>query len=152
MLNLPMKRLEGKMGKIVYTGGTFDLIHAGHVKFLQECATYGEVVVALNTDEFVQEYKNTTPIMTLEERFTVMSAIKHVSRVVVNTGGADSKPTILKVKPDIIAIGSDWAEKNYHKQMGFTQQWLDEQNIQLTYLPYTAGISTTVLKQRIGRM
>lgn len=138
------------MGKIVYTGGTFDLLHAGHVKFLQQCATYGEVVVALNTDEFVQEYKNTTPIMTLEERFTVMSAIKHVSRVVVNTGGADSKFTILNVQPNIIAIGSDWFEKNYHKQMGFTQQWLDERNIQLKYLPYTAGISTTVLKQRIS--
>jgi len=131
---------------VVYTGGTFDLLHAGHVRFLEQCATYGRVVVSLNTDEFVEEYKNCTPIMNLQERFTVMSAIKHVDQVVVNIGGADSKPAIIGVKPDIIAIGSDWAEKNYHAQMGFTEQWLKEWNIQLIYIPYTEGISTTVLK------
>lgn len=148
MLNWLQTSLEKLMERIVYTGGTFDLIHAGHVNFLKQCATYGKVVVALNTDEFVQEYKNCTPIMTLEERFILMSAIKYVDRVVVNTGGADSKPAIMSVNPDIIAIGSDWAEKNYHRQMGFTQEWLDERNIQLVYLPYTEGISTTQLKQR----
>ena len=140
--------LEQLMERIVYTGGTFDLIHAGHVKFLEQCAKYGKVVVALNTDEFVKEYKNCTPIMTLEERFTVMSAIRHVDCVVVNTGGADSKPSIVEVNPDIIAIGSDWADKDYYKQMGFTQEWLDNRNIELKYIPYTEGISTTQLKKR----
>ena len=51
------------MGLTVYTGGTFDLLHAGHVKFLRRCAEFGRVVVALNTDEFVEQYKGRKPIM-----------------------------------------------------------------------------------------
>jgi glycerol-3-phosphate cytidylyltransferase-like family protein len=53
------------------------------------------------------------------------------------------------VNPDIIAIGDDWAKKDYYKQMQFTQNWLDKKNILLVYLAYTSGISTTEIKNRI---
>ena len=72
-----------------------------------------------------------------------------VDEVIPNIGGADSKPAILSVSPDIIAIGTDWARKDYYKQMQFTQDWLDEQNISLMYIPYTKGISSTEIKTRI---
>jgi hypothetical protein len=62
--------------------------------------------------------------------------------------GKDSRSTILDVAPDIVAIGSDWARKDYYKQMMFDQDWLDENNIMLLYIPYTSGISTTELKER----
>jgi hypothetical protein len=75
--------------------------------------------------------------------------INFVADVVPNRGGADSKPAILDVCPDVIAIGSDWARKDYHSQMGFSQDWLDQQNISLLYIPYTADISTTILKARL---
>jgi glycerol-3-phosphate cytidylyltransferase len=74
-----------------------------------------------------------------------------VTFVVPNSGGADSKPTIDLVEPDLIVIGSDWARRYYHKQMGFTQDWLDERGIGLMYLPYTTGISSTEIKQRLSR-
>ena len=66
-----------------------------------------------------------------------------------NIAGADSKPTILQVDPDFVVIGDDWARKDYYAQMQFTQTWLDVQGIQLVYVPYTQGISTTELKSRI---
>lgn len=134
---------------IVYTGGTFDLTHAGHATFLKQCSQLGKVIVALNTDKFIQTYKGSPPILSYKERETILKSIKYVHKVVPNTHGADSKPAIELVKPDIIAIGSDWAEKDYYKQMGFTQQWLNERHISLIYIPYTAGISTTELKKRI---
>lgn len=137
------------MGLTVYTGGTFDLIHSGHVNFLRRCAEIGDVTIALNTDEFITEYKGKPPIMSYDERFTVLSEFRSVRNIFPNEGGADSKPTILRAKPDIIAIGSDWARKDYYKQMGFTQDWLDELDINLMYIPYTPGISTTELKRRI---
>ena len=137
--------------KLVYTGGTFDLIHSGHVNFLKQAADYGLLVVSLNTDEFIEAYKGKAPIMTYDERKAVIEAFECVHLVIPNIGGADSKKAIQSVNPDIIAIGSDWARKDYHAQMGFTQDWLDDQGIDLLYIPYTQGISTTEIKQRLKR-
>jgi glycerol-3-phosphate cytidylyltransferase len=140
-------------GLIVYTGGTFDLFHAGHVNLLKRCkeiaGELGSVVVSLNTDEFIKEYKGKPPIVSFSDRMAVLKACKYVDQVIANSGGADSKPTILQVNPNIVAIGTDWAKKDYYKQMQFTQDWLDEKNISLIYIPYTKGISSTEIKTRL---
>jgi len=134
---------------IVYTGGTFDLFHSGHVNFLSKISELGEVTVSLNTDEFISEYKGSLPVCSYDERKLVLENSIYVTNVIPNVGGADSKPSIEEVNPDIIAIGSDWAIKNYYKQMQFTQDWLDERNIMLIYVPYTKGISSTEIKKRL---
>jgi glycerol-3-phosphate cytidylyltransferase len=134
---------------LVYTGGTFDIFHSGHVNLLRQCAKLGEVIVSLNTDAFILQYKGAIPYMTYDERKEILEACVYVSAVVPNEDGADSKPSILKIKPDIIAVGSDWAKKNYYEQMNFTQDWLDEQNISLIYIPYTKGISSSRIKKRL---
>lgn len=136
---------------IVYTGGTFDLYHAGHARFLARCAEFGEVTVALNTDEFITEYKKRPPVMSYAERATVLHSCRSVTNVVPNVGGADSRPAIELVSPDLIVIGSDWATRDYYGQMGFTQEWLDERGIGLCYIPYTQGISTTEVRKRLTR-
>jgi len=133
----------------VYTGGTFDLLHSGHVNFLRRCNELGEVTVALNTDEFIEAYKGKPPVMTYSEREAVLLGLKYVARVVPNMGGADSRISIDHLCPDIVAIGSDWARKDYYKQMMFSQDWLDERGIGLLYIPYTSGISTTQIKGRL---
>ena len=141
------------MSKILYTGGTFDCFHFGHTNFLRQCKQLvgrnGLVVVSLNTDEFIKEFKGKTPLMSYKERKAVLEGCRYVDLVVVNVGGKDSKKTIEIVRPDIVAIGTDWARKNYYKQMMFTQEWLDERGILLVYLPYKKGISTTALKERL---
>ena len=137
------------MGLKVYTGGTFDLPHSGHVNFLNKCAELGEVWVALNDDDFIEQYKGKPPIMTFSERANVLLEFRCVTGVTNNYGGADSREVIEDIQPDIIAIGSDWARKDYYKQMGFTQDWLDERGISLIYIPYTEGISTTEIKRRL---
>lgn len=137
------------MGLRVYTGGTFDLVHSGHVNFLKRCAELGEVTVALNTDEFIEAYKGKPPVMSYAEREAVLLGLRYVSRVVPNVGGADSRISIELESPDLIVIGSDWARRDYYAQMQFTQDWLDERSIGLVYIPYTKGISTTELKRRM---
>lgn len=135
--------------KIVYVGGTFDLFHRGHANFLRQCAKLGKVVVALNTDEFVARYKGKPPVMNYKEREGVLLACRYVSEVIPNSDGEDSKPTISAVLPNFIAIGSDWAKKDYYKQMNFTQEWLDMLDITLVYLAYTGGISSTDIRKRL---
>ena len=144
---------EIQLGLRVYTGGTFDLFHAGHINFLKRCqeiaGVAGTVTIALNTDEFIYEYKKKTPILSYHERSVVLEACRYVNFVFPNIGGADSKPAIEECKPDVIAIGSDWARKDYYKQMQFDQDWLDERSVSLIYIPYTKGISSTLIKQKI---
>jgi glycerol-3-phosphate cytidylyltransferase len=142
--------------RTVYTGGTFDLFHSGHVNFLRQCDKIagpdGIVVVSLNTDEFINKFKGRPPVYTYKEREAILHGSKYVNLVVPNIGEEDSKLAIQMVKPDFIVIGSDWAKKDYYKQMNFTQEWLDDMGITLVYVPYTEGISTTELKQRIGKV
>ena len=138
---------------IVYTGGTFDLFHSGHVNLLKKCkeiaGEFGSVVVSLNTDSFIEQYKGKPPICSDSERMAVLMACKYVDDVIMNVGGKDSRIAIEQVMPNYIVIGSDWARKDYYAQMGFDQDWLDERGIGLVYVPYTKEISSTNIKGRL---
>jgi glycerol-3-phosphate cytidylyltransferase len=136
----------------VWVGGTFDLFHAGHVDLLRQCSEQGHVYVSLNTDNFVERYKGQRPIMTFNERKAVLEACKYVYKVIENKGGEDSKPSINEVEPNFIAVGSDWLQKDYLKQLGITVDYLEEKNIKLLYIPrpvYVDRISSTNIKQRV---
>ena len=134
---------------VVYTGGTFDLFHAGHVQFLKRCSELGSVVVSLNTDEFIQEYKGKPPVLSYADRRDVLLACRYVDEVIPNSGGPDSRIAIESVMPDLVVIGSDWARRDYYTQMAFDQDWLDERGIGLCYIPYTQGIRSTAIKERM---
>lgn len=88
--------------------------------------------------------------MTYAEREAVLLSCRYVDSVIPNYGGPDSKPSIIKARAELIVIGSDWARKDYYKQMEFTQDWLDQHEIGLAYIPYTAGISSTQIKRRLA--
>lgn len=136
----------------VYTGGTFDLFHSGHINLLKRCKEIGgnesRVVVSLNTDDFILQYKGQLPIYNTKERKAVLESCKYVDKVILNVGGFNSRIAIESVMPNYIVVGSDWAKKDYYTQMGFDQDWLDERGIGLVYVPYTKNISSTILKSR----
>lgn len=130
------------------------MFHIGHLNLLKRCneiaGISGQVIVSLNTDEFIEKYKGKKPIVPYEDRKAILESCKYVDCVIENYGGSDSKESILSAQiVDVIAIGSDWARKDYYKQMGFDQDWLDEQGISLIYIPYTKGISSSLLKTKI---
>ena len=137
----------------IYSGGTYDLFHYGHVRLLKRLKKMagkdGTLIVALNTDEFIEQFKGLRPVMSLEERTELIHSCKYVDEVDVNYSGEDSKPTILKARADFVVVGTDWFEKDYMKQMGFTREWLEENNIGFGYIPYTTTISTTDIKKRL---
>jgi len=140
---------------IVYTGGTFDLFHSGHVNLLKRCREVagenGKVVVSINKSDFIKQFKGKEPVCTDDERASVVKACRYVDEVIFNLGGEDSKISIELIDPDYIVVGSDWAKKDYHSQMQFTQEWLDERGIGLVYVPYSKEISSTNIKKRIGQ-
>ena len=140
---------------VVYTGGTFDLFHLGHIQLLEACKRIagptGRVIVGLNTDGFIARFKGSTPIMSFDERAAVLLACKYVDNVIENIGEEDSKITIEKAGlVDFVVIGSDWAPpKDYYAQMGFTKEWLNERGIALLYVDRNTGMSTTEIKKRM---
>ena len=136
----------------IYTGGSYDLPHLGHYNFLRQCKELfpdSYLIVALNTDEFIEEFKGKKPIFSYKERKKLIKSVEYVDKVVKNVGGKDSKITIEIYKPKMILIGNDWLEKDYPKQMSFDAKWLRKMGITLCYIPYTEGISTTEIKERI---
>lgn len=139
---------------VIYTGGTFDILHIGHIDLFKWCRKVagkdGKVVVSLNTDDFIEKYKGKTPIMCFDDRKALLSSLSEVvDSVIPNIGGADSKKAIMKVKPDVIVIGSDWLKKDYFKQMGFTPEWLEKNKIALMYIPRYIDMSSTKIKDKI---
>ena len=133
------------------------MFHMGHVQLLSGCKKIsgpdGWVIVALNEDDFVEEFKGVKPTMSLEERMAVVSACQYVDEVVVNTGRQNSTETILRHGPvDFVAIGDDWAPpKDYYAQMGFSKEWLNSHRITLVYIDRNTGMSSTVIRERLRK-
>jgi cytidyltransferase-like protein len=132
--------------------GTFDLVHAGHIRLFKLARELCDVViVGLNTDAFVVQYKGKLPAMQLEERMEIVKACKYVDRVEVNEGGYNSRMIIERVRPDVIFHGTDWMGESFMKQLGVTKDWLLGMGITLIYVDYQTGfepISSTIIKQK----
>lgn len=123
--------------------GTFDLLHYGHIRMLNRCKALGELTVGVNTDEFAASYKR-LPVMTEYDRSTVLAELGF--NVMLND--SPGRDLIERVKPDILAASTDWANRDYYKQINMSQSELDDLGVSLVYIPHTPGISTTEI---IGR-
>lgn len=143
------------LDRVVLTLGTFDLLHSGHLNLLYECRKFatskGIVVAAVNSDAFVQSYRGVAPVMNETERMRVVGAVRYVDRVVLNDRPQSEVivKALDKCLDKFIVVGSDWASKNYYEQIGVTREWLDWAGISIVYVPYTPGISSTDLRDRV---
>lgn len=141
----------------VMTLGTFDLPHPGHIALFRECRKLagedGKVIVAVNRDQFVKQFKGRAPVMSFDERFEVIAAIRYVDDVVDNNG-TDQAALIELMKPDWLAIGVDWANRDYYGQLGISPEWLAQRHISLAYLAHecSATVSTTRLRSRLSEV
>jgi len=135
-----------KKKKIGVTAGAMDLCHAGHVLMLKEArAVCDHLIVLLHDDPSVGDvdYRGKAknrPIMSLEERRTILEGIRYVDEVVVYRTEEDLHKLLVKLKPDIRIIGADWKGKKY-------TGW--ELPIEMFFNSRDHGYSTTELRHRI---
>jgi rfaE bifunctional protein nucleotidyltransferase chain/domain len=101
--------LRSQNKKIVFTNGCFDLLHVGHVRYLQEARSLGDaLVVGINSDASVKRLKGPTrPIQIENDRAEILAALGCVDFTVIFTEDTPEN-LIQKVRPDILVKGGDW--------------------------------------------
>jgi len=136
---------EGK--SIVFTNGCFDILHYGHVKYLQEAKNTGNIlVVAVNSDSSVKKLKGPSrPIVGQKNRTRVLSALESVDFVTIFSEDTPLK-LIKLLKPDILVKGGDWDKKSIVGGR-LVQSWGGK----VISLPYVKGQSTTNIIDKIGK-
>jgi cytidyltransferase-like protein len=97
------------MRKKVFVSGCFDMLHSGHIRFLEEAATYGDVCVGLGSDKTIMELKGRPPVNTQAERKYMVEALRHVKKCYVNSGSGimDFVVELKRVSPDIFLVNED---------------------------------------------
>ena len=134
--------------KNVYVIGVFDLFHFGHVELLRRAKELGDrLIVAINGDEMVASYKR-RPFLSEQDRLKVVKACRYVDDAFI-IHEYDNKEYIKKYDIDIIVHGDDWDGEGYLKQIRVTPEFLEEHHVSMVYLPYTKGISTSELVEKI---
>jgi D-beta-D-heptose 7-phosphate kinase/D-beta-D-heptose 1-phosphate adenosyltransferase len=110
-LQFLLKKLRAKGKSIVFTNGCFDLLHIGHVRYLQKAKTLGNIlIVALNSDKSVQLIKGPLrPIIPEKERAEIIAALGCVDYVTL-FDEADPGKLIANLHPDVLVKGSDWSK------------------------------------------
>lgn len=108
------------MNKKVLVAGFFDLLHSGHIRFLEEAAAFGDVYVSLGTDENSIKQKNKSPIFGQEERKYMLESLKYVKEVEISqgeTGPQSFVPYLNKLCPDSFITNEDGADLEMKKQL-----------------------------------
>lgn len=124
---------------VVYTSGTFDMLHINHLKMIEYARALGDIlIVGVNTDELVNEYKS-EPVIPFEERIALMKAIKYPD-IVIPQHSLDHRDKVKKLKFDVFVVGDDWAGK---------YDYLEELGVTVVYFPYGRSCSSTSLKEKI---
>jgi D-beta-D-heptose 7-phosphate kinase/D-beta-D-heptose 1-phosphate adenosyltransferase len=102
-------RAQGR--RVVFTNGVFDILHPGHVRYLQQARALGDVlIIGLNADASVRRNKGPQrPINNEQERAEILAALECVDCVVIF--GEDTPADIIRaIQPDVLVKGADWAE------------------------------------------
>jgi len=134
-------------GKVVFTNGCFDILHAGHVLNLQQAKALGsQLVVGLNSDSSVRELKGfDRPINVWANRATVLAALSSVD-IVIGFEEATPIELIKAIRPDIITKGGD-----YELEEMIGKSYVEEYGGQVVILPYIDGHSTSMLIDKINK-
>ena len=108
-LDQAVAHYKAKNKKIVFTNGCFDLLHVGHVRYLAEAKSLGDVlIVAVNTDRSVQVLKGPTrPIQNENDRCEILAALESVNHTILFDEETPLK-LIERIKPDLLVKGGDW--------------------------------------------
>ena len=140
-----LSRWQEKGECIVFTNGCFDILHAGHIRYLEAAASLGDhLIIGVNDDDSVRRLKGETrPINILESRLYLLASLSCVSGVVSFSGDTPIE-LILELRPDILAKGGDYTVASIvgaKEVLGWGGK--------VEVIPFVEGFSTTRLENKI---
>jgi len=135
------------MSKKVYVGMSVDLIHHGHINIINEAAKYGEVTIGLLTDKAIASYKR-LPYLDFEHRRKIIENIKGVIQVIPQEE-LSYVSNLMKIKPDYVVHGDDWKTGIQKDARNEVIECLKKWGGELIEVPYTKGISSTKLNEKL---
>ncbi len=142
-----VKNLKKAEKKIVVRNGSFDLLHLGHVKSLQEAKLQGDIlIVLLNSDKSVKTYKDPgRPIVLEEQRAKMLEALECVNYVVI-FDETNPKKMLAKIKPDVYCVGYD------HRKNSPYTNLVVKNGGKIHKIKNFKNLSTTKLIEKISRI
>lgn len=133
--------------------GVFDLLHYGHVKYLEEAKKLGgedsELVVVVARDATVRKRKGRDPILPEEERRALVEALKPVNKAILGEEDFSLEKVLSKVKPDIVAVGYDQENLEAELKKVISRKGLDIKVVRLTR--YCENSSSKIMKEILER-
>ncbi len=144
-LSVIVRKLQGDGRKIVFTNGVFDILHRGHVQYLNRAKELGDcLVVAVNSDQSVKRIKGEKrPVVPEGDRAFVISNLKSVDYVCV-FGEDTPYETIKDIQPDVLVKGADWKIEDV-----VGKDIVEARGGKVVTIDYMEGKSTTNIINRI---
>ena len=141
-----LKQLRSEGKTIVTTNGCFDILHVGHVRYLEETKKFADVlIVALNSDNSVKRIKGEgRPINNEKDRAEVLNALKSVDYVVMFDENSPAE-LLAEIKPDVHTKGADYNEDNLPEA-----KIIKENGGRLEFIKFVEGKSTTSTIEKIN--
>lgn len=135
------------MSKIIgFTAGAFDMFHVGHLNLIKNAkARCDYLIVGVNTDELISFYKNKKAVVPLEERLQIVESVRYVDESIpVDT--LDKEYIWNRKKFDVLFIGDDWKGSQRWNE---TEKIMQKHDVEVVYLPYTTGTTSTLLREKL---
>ena len=145
-----------KKGKIVLASGTFDLLHLGHVKYLEEAKKAGgknaKLIVIVATDSTVEKRKGRNPVMPGEHRRALVESLKVVDKAILGHEAFDMSKVIDEIKPDVIAVGYDQDKIEEKVRKTVAEKGLDIQVVKIQKFGKTKLNSSLKIKEKVTEL
>ena len=131
---------------IIYTVGTFDLLHVGHIALLEYCKSLGDVLaVGVASDRVVNSYKPNVPVIPLKQRMEMLKALRCVD-IVRPYHELEYVSGCRELNADIFVIGEDWGNKPHNVAV---ESYLKSRGKQINQVLYNPRTSSTQIKQNV---
>ncbi|HUL37365.1 MAG TPA: D-glycero-beta-D-manno-heptose 1-phosphate adenylyltransferase [Thermodesulfobacteriota bacterium] len=140
-----IKDLKAKGKRIIFTNGCFDLLHVGHIRYLEEAKILGDIlIVGVNSDASVQKLKGPKrPVLPVEERTEILSGLGCVDYITI-FDELDPLALITSLQPDVLVKGGDWT-----KEQTIGKEVVERSGGEVIIIPFVKGASTSNIIETI---